>query len=164
LSNYVDNETVYDAVLKYQESKKVARESGAKLPQIPEDIGKAIVLICEKMSTRWNFNGYTWREEMVGDGIITALKAIDKFDPEKSKNIFGYLSMIIFRCFVKRIQRENKQTERKVAMMLDNTLDCYSLNPNDVGSFYGINKTDITQFYMNGKDGYGGGSSGESKE
>jgi hypothetical protein len=48
---------------------------------------------------------------MVGDAIENCLAAVDNFDPnEQKQNPFGYFSLIAWRAFVRRIQKEKKQT------------------------------------------------------
>lgn len=69
------------------------------------------------MGTRWNFAAYTFRSEMVGDAILNLIKAVDNFDPSKSKNPFGYFSRIAWRAFLRRIEDEQDQTYVKLKNM-----------------------------------------------
>ena len=50
---------------------------------------------------------------MVSDGIENCLQYIHNFNPEKSKNPFAYFTQIIYYAFIRRIQREKKQTHVK---------------------------------------------------
>ena len=54
---------------------------------------------------------------MISDGIENCLVAVDKFDPEKSKNPFAYYTQIIYFAFVRRIQKEKKQQATKYKMI-----------------------------------------------
>jgi DNA-directed RNA polymerase specialized sigma24 family protein len=47
---------------------------------------------------------------MISDGIENCIVAIDNFDPRKSDNPFAYFTMIAWNAFIRRIQREKKQT------------------------------------------------------
>jgi DNA-directed RNA polymerase specialized sigma24 family protein len=47
---------------------------------------------------------------MISDGIENCLLYIDNFNPEKSKNPFAYFTQIIYYAFIRRIQKEKKQT------------------------------------------------------
>ena len=56
---------------------------------------------------------YTFREDMVSDGIENCLQYIHNFNPNKSNNPFAYFTQIIYYAFIRRIQREKKQTHVK---------------------------------------------------
>jgi len=52
--------------------------------------------------------GYTYREEMVGDGIVRMFKALisKKYNREKGTNPFSYFTRIAFNAFRNRIKKE----------------------------------------------------------
>ena len=50
---------------------------------------------------------------MVSDGIENCLQYIHNFNPDKSNNPFAYFTQIIYYAFIRRIQREKKQTHVK---------------------------------------------------
>ena len=54
---------------------------------------------------------------MISDGIENCLQYIHNFDPEKSKNPFAYFTQIIYYAFIRRIQKEKKQTHIKHKMI-----------------------------------------------
>jgi DNA-directed RNA polymerase specialized sigma24 family protein len=47
---------------------------------------------------------------MVADGIENCIYSIDNFDPEKSNNPFAYFTQIAWNAFIRRIQKEKKQS------------------------------------------------------
>jgi len=47
---------------------------------------------------------------MISDGIENCLQYIHNFDPDKSQNPFAYFTQIIWYAFLRRIQKEKKQT------------------------------------------------------
>jgi hypothetical protein len=65
--------------------------------------------IAEGLSHKPNFINYTYRDEMMSDGIENCLMYFDNFDPTKSKNPFAYFTQIIYYAFLRRIQKEKKQ-------------------------------------------------------
>lgn len=73
-------------------------------------IGAAILMICERLSTRSNFSGYTFREEMVSEGIKDCVKGVSSFNPNKTNNPYGFFTMIAWNAFVRVILSERKQT------------------------------------------------------
>ena len=108
--NYVNNPDFLQALVDYKKACKEAEDSGDKMPQVPEYVGKCIMLISQRLATKPNFSGYTFKEEMVSDGIENCLQYIHNFDPEKSSNPFAYFTQIIWYAFLRRIQKEKKQT------------------------------------------------------
>ena len=60
---------------------------------------------------------------MISDGIENCLIAADKFDPTKSSNPFAYYTQIVFYAFVRRIQKEKKQSVIKYKMLENIDID-----------------------------------------
>jgi hypothetical protein len=60
---------------------------------------------------------YTYREEMISDGIENCLQYVNNFNPEKSTNPFAYFTQIIYYAFLRRIAKEKKQTHVKNKMI-----------------------------------------------
>lgn len=108
--NYINNKTFYEEMVKYKEACKLAASDGKQLPQIPRYIGECLSQICKKLSTKPNFMNYSYREEMVGDGIENCVSAVHNFDPTKSTNPFAYFTQIAWNAFIRRIQSEKKQS------------------------------------------------------
>ena len=54
---------------------------------------------------------------MISDGIENCLQYVHNFNPEKSKNPFSYFTQIIYFAFIRRIQKEKKQTHVKHRMI-----------------------------------------------
>jgi DNA-directed RNA polymerase specialized sigma24 family protein len=65
--------------------------------------------IAEGLSHKPNFINYTYRDEMVADGIENCLMYFENFDVEKSSNAFAYFTQIVYYAFLRRIQKEKKQ-------------------------------------------------------
>ena len=111
--HYVNNKEFLEAIIQRKELLKEAEETGAPTPQISNYLGECILKIANHLSYRPNFINYTYREEMISDGIENCLQYIDKFDPAKSKNPFAYFTQIIYYAFLRRIQKEKRQLEIK---------------------------------------------------
>ena len=108
-NHYVDNKKFCEEMVKFRTSVIEAKSDGVKRPQVPDYIGECFVKIAEHLSYKPNFINYTFREDMVSDGIENCLQYIDNFDPTKSHNPFAYFTQIIYYAFLRRIQREKKQ-------------------------------------------------------
>ena len=107
--HYVDNKRLYAEMQDYLNAVKEAEESGDDKPRIPEYIGECLLKISTRLSTKPNFINYTYRDEMISDGIENCVNYIGNFNPEKSTNPFAYFTQIIYYAFLRRIQREKKQ-------------------------------------------------------
>ena len=109
MAHYVDNKTLYQVMVEYKKDVKDAEEVDDPPPKIPDYVGACLLKIANRLSTKPNFINYTFREEMVSDGIENCINYINNFDPEKSKNPFAYFTQIIYYAFLRRIQKEKKQ-------------------------------------------------------
>ena len=108
--NYVNNKDLLQSLIEYRAACKEAEDSGDNTPKVPDYIGSCIMLIAQRLATKPNFSGYSYKEEMISDGIENCLQYIHNFDPEKSQNPFAYFTQIIWYAFLRRIQKEKKQT------------------------------------------------------
>ena len=107
--HYINNADFLDALVSYKEKCKDAKLNKKPPPAIPNYIGECFMKIAEGLSHKPNFINYTYREEMMSDGIENCLMYFDNFDPTKSKNPFAYFTQIIYYAFLRRIQKEKKQ-------------------------------------------------------
>lgn len=108
-NHYVDNEEFLRVLVKYQKDVRRAKRNKEDKPPIPNYIGECFMKIAEHSSYRHNFVKYSWRDEMIADGIENCLMYFENFDPKKSKNPFAYFSQIIYYAFIRRITKEKKQ-------------------------------------------------------
>lgn len=107
--NYINNTDFCDALIKYKEDCAIAVGAGKPEPRIPNYIGECFMKLAEGLARRPNFFGYSYKDEMIADGIENCLTYFRNFDPEKTKNPFAYFTQILWWCFVRRIQKEKKQ-------------------------------------------------------
>jgi hypothetical protein len=107
--HYINNADFLQALVDYKKAKKLAKKNKTEEPPIPNYIGECFMKIAEGLSHKPNFINYTYRDEMISDGIENCLMYFDNFDPTKSKNPFAYFTQIIYFAFLRRIQKEKKQ-------------------------------------------------------
>ena len=134
--HYLNNVEFKQALSDY---KKLKAEMLPEVPQVPEYIGKCFIDIANGVARRPNFNGYSWREEMVGDAIETCLKNIDKFDVERGTSALAYFSQISWFCFLGRIAIEKKQSNIKRALVRHVDVDTFSLQAHDEAGDFTLN-------------------------
>ena len=106
---YVNNADFLRALVEHKQKTQEAKEQGLPEPKIPNYIGECWMKIAEGLSHKPNFINYTYRDEMIADGIENCLMYFDNFNPDKSKNPFAYFTQIIYYAFLRRIQKEKKQ-------------------------------------------------------
>ena len=123
MANYINNKDFYELLVQYREKCQTAETNGKPTPPIPDSIGKAFMMIATKLSSKGNFVGYTYKDEMVSDALENCIVAVHSFDPEKSKNPFAYFTQIIWYAFLRRIEKEKKQTYIKYKMLEDLVID-----------------------------------------
>jgi hypothetical protein len=96
-------------LVEYKESVETAKREHREKPNIPNYIGECFLKIAEGLSHKPNFINYTYRDEMISDGVENCLMYFENFDPSKSNNAFAYFTQIIYYAFLRRIQKEKKQ-------------------------------------------------------
>jgi hypothetical protein len=111
---YVDNKKFLAAMTEFRQSVLDAKEAGDPRPVVPNYVAECIMKIANHLSYKPNFMNYTFRDEMICDGIENCLQYIDNFNPEKSNNPFAYFTQIIYYAFLRRIQKEKKNLYVKI--------------------------------------------------
>lgn len=114
---YVDPKHFDDEIIKYYDTGHMS-----------DDLAQMVSKISHKLSYAPNFINYTYREEMVGDGIIRMFKALmtKKYDRVKGTNPFSYFTRIAFNAFRNRIKKEkhmrdtHEKYQNELMMMSEN--------------------------------------------
>ena len=121
--HYVSNKDFLVAMKEYKKKCVAAEKAKKPRPPITDYIGECFLKIANHLSYRPNFINYTYKEDMISDGIENCLTYVANFDPEKSNNPFAYFTQIIYYAFIRRIQKEKKQTTIKQKLILKSGLD-----------------------------------------
>ena len=129
--HYVNNKEFLQAIIDWKEKVKDAESAGEEQPPVTDYIGECFMKIAQHLSFRPNFINYSYKEEMIGDGIENCLQYVNNFNPEKSKNPFSYFTQIIYYAFIRRIQKEKKQAHVKHRMIEKQEYIPYVTNPMD---------------------------------
>jgi DNA-directed RNA polymerase specialized sigma24 family protein len=133
--HYVNNKEFLEAMKAYKKSVNKAKREKKDKPPVTNYIGSCFLKIANHLSYRPNFINYTFRDDMVSDGIENCLQYLDNFDPAKSSNPFAYFTQIIYYAFIRRIQKEKKQTTIKHKLIMDSNYDDVALQPGDDAEF-----------------------------
>ena len=101
--NYVDNEKLLEEVKRYI-------DTGNK----SEELGKMILLIATKYSEKGSFAGYSWKDDMICEAVLTCMKYMHNFDISKEDaNPFAYFSKVIHNAFLNFIAKQKKHSSIK---------------------------------------------------
>ena len=94
---YVDPKEFDEEIMNYYKSGKMS-----------DTLAEMVSKISHKLSYANNFINYSYREEMVGDGVIRMMKALiaKKYNHTKGTNPFSYFTRIAFNAFRNRIKKE----------------------------------------------------------
>jgi len=154
--HYVDNKRLYAEMREFLHAVYEAEEAGDPKPRVPEYIGECLLKISTRLSTKPNFINYTYRDEMISDGIENCINYIENFNPEKSDNPFAYFTQIIYYAFLRRIQREKKQLyikhkslERSIVLDEIVTHSDAGVDGGDHAAYVNLESPYMTEFIQN---------------
>jgi DNA-directed RNA polymerase specialized sigma24 family protein len=124
--HYVDNKKFYVEMIRYRNEYDHAIENNLQKPKMSDYAGLAIYKIANRLANSPNFRNYTYRDEMIEDGIENAIAYAHNFNPEKYTNPFAYFTQIVYYAFLRRIAKEEKNLYIKYKSIekfnLDNAL------------------------------------------
>ena len=140
--HYVNNKEFLEAMKLYRKSVNKAKKEKKPKPPVTDYIGSCFLKIANHLSYRPNFINYTFRDDMISDGIENCLQYLDNFNPAKSNNPFAYFTQIIYYAFVRRIQKEKKQVTIKNRLITESNYDDMTLQPGEDKEF----KNQFTEF------------------
>jgi hypothetical protein len=106
--HYVDNQKFYQEIIEHKRKVAEARERGLEDPKLSNYIGECIWKIATKLSTKPCFLNYSYREEMISDGIENCILYFNDYDPTKGSNPFAYFTQVIYFAFLRRINKEER--------------------------------------------------------
>lgn len=131
MAHYVNNAELLAALKEYRTKLLVSRESGTGKPNVSNYIGSCLLKIATHLSYKANFINYSYREEMISDGVENCIRYLYNFDPDKSSNPFAYFTQIIYYAFLRRIAKEKKQSYVKQKLIRDMPLESFDIQAHD---------------------------------
>src|SRR6056300_19963 len=140
--HYVDNKRFLQAMIDYRKMVNKAKKDKKEKPPVTDYIGECFLKIANHLSYRPNFINYTFRDDMISDGIENCLQYLDNFNPETSNNPFAYFTQIIYYACIHRIQKEKKKITIKQRMIAEANYDDMTLQPGEDRDF----KNQFTEF------------------
>lgn len=108
VGHYVKNSDLLPAVLEAKALGKVTVKLISMIRQI-----------AEKYSSKHNFAGYSYREDMVAVAVTNLCNNALKFNPERSSNPFSFYTSAIHNSFLQYMAEEKKQRDIRDALLMD---------------------------------------------
>lgn len=136
MAHYVNNADFLKALIEYRDNVEQAAKDGKPKPQLSNYIGECILKIATHLSYKPNFINYSYRDDMILDGIENCIQYIDNFNPDKSSNPFAYFTQIIYYAFLRRIAKEKKQSYIKGKLIQDMPFEAFELQEGDDGDYH----------------------------
>lgn len=130
-THYVNNAEMLESIKSYKAKLKDARDNNTEEPRIPEYLGECVLKIATRLSQKSNFINYSYRDDMILDGIENCIQCMNSFDPDKSSNPFSYFTQVIYFAFLRRIAKEKKQSYIKGKLVQEMAFDTFDLQGHD---------------------------------
>ena len=136
MAHYVNNAEFLAALIEHRKQCDEADSKGMERPRLPNYVGECILKIANHLAYKPNFINYSYRDDMVLDGIENCIMYAHNFNPDKSSNPFAYFTQIIYYAFLRRIQKEKKQSYIKGRLIQDMPFDAFELQEGDDGEYH----------------------------
>ena len=127
-SHYINNKEFLRCLIEYQADIVKCKKEGKDKPYVTDYIAMCFLQIAQRLSYRPNFINYTYKDDMISDGLENCLAYMHNFNPDKSKNPFAYFTQIIYYAFLRRIQKEKKQQYIKYKVFTDKKAELEAIN------------------------------------
>src|SRR2546426_98864 len=117
MADYVNGKEMYAELVEYHKAYKLSLERGEEKPQVSTKLASAFIQIATRLSNSFNFIGYTYKDEFIGDGIIKCLNKVHCFDPAISEQAFAFFTQICWNEAIKRIKFEQYESSVKAKVI-----------------------------------------------
>jgi hypothetical protein len=106
---YLDKVKLHAALTDYLTKCEECAEQGIERPRVTEYIGECIYLLNHNLAKRPNFSGYSFKEDMIDNGIELCLRYIRNYNFRKYNNPHAFFTYYAWRGFVDVISSEEDQ-------------------------------------------------------
>lgn len=130
-THYVNNTEMLESIKQWRSALAEATAAGKPRPEIPKYLGECILKIATNLSYKINFINYSYRNDMISDGIENCISCFASFDPAKSSNPFSYFTQVIYFAFLRRIAKEKKQSYIRSRLIQEMSVDSFDTQEHD---------------------------------
>ena len=132
--NYVNNKRFSDELIAYK--KALSESNDPDSIPIPDYVGECIMEIATRLGRKPNFMNYTYIDDMIMDAVENCIRELEKFDHTRPTrtgkvNAFGYFTQICIYAFLRRIQKEKRQSEIKETIKRDAGANSFAISDSD---------------------------------
>lgn len=131
MADYVDNEKFLEALKEYKVLVDDAAAKGLPKPRLSNYIGECILLIATRTSYKRNFINYSYRDEMIADGVENCIRYISSFDPSIGTNPFAYFTTVVSYAAIRRLVKEKRQAYIRSKLIQDMPFEMFELQDHD---------------------------------
>lgn len=134
---YLDKIEMNRVLKEYKDACIAAEAAGQERPAIPDYIGECFLGIAKGYAMKYNFRSYSFVNDMVGDAVMTCIRYVRSYDPDRRNDSgtatspLAYFTQCCHYAFLGRISTEAKQAKLKRALILSANLETFSLNGDD---------------------------------
>ena len=154
VTHYVNNAEMLEHIKRYKIHIQESKANDLPSPRIPEYLGECILKIATRLSHKHNFINYSYRDDMISDGIENCMQCINSFNPEKSSNPFSYFTQVIYFAFLRRIAKEKKQSYIKGKLIHDIAFDTFEIQDHDDDSEFKNSFAEFMQIHSTFDESY----------
>ena len=134
--HYVNNKDFTAIVTEWVKEYKEAEKQNQPRPAVPYEMADAFYKIAKRYSSKPNFSGYTYKDDMIGEAIYTCIRYAHNFNPEKSNNAFAYFTQYCHNAFIQYINKEKKFADFKFELLKDGDQKLGKNDYHDITLFY----------------------------
>ena len=146
--HYVNNKEFTLALDEYAREYKACVAEDKEKPQMSRYLGECVIKMANRLASTPRFYGYSYRDEMIQNAILGAVKYMHRFDGDRFNNGFAYVTQICYYAFLRRIQKEKKQVFVKQEILKETGLSEAAFDTID-GDTTGMSNTNIEWFQDN---------------
>jgi DNA-directed RNA polymerase specialized sigma subunit len=110
--NYMSNKEFFDELMRCQKKGVMSNQ-----------LGQMFKMLVERYATKPKFSGYTYKDEMIGFGIMACCAAFEKFDSNKSNNPFAFFTQVTHNTFLQVLNKEKRQQNIRDEILLSHDLN-----------------------------------------
>lgn len=123
--HYVNNKEFTAALHEYAKACKAAMAEGEEKPQMSRYLGECVVKMANRLASTPRFSGYSFKDEMIQNGILGAVKYMYRFDGTKYNNGFAYVTQILFSHMIITIKNEKKRYENNLKLIRETEINAF---------------------------------------
>ena len=147
---YLDKVAMHASLKAYKDACAAAEAESKERPMIPDYLGECFLGIAKGYAMKYNFRSYSFVNDMVGDAVMTCIRYVRSYDPDRRNDSgtatspLAYFTQCCHYAFLGRIATEAKQSKLKRALILNANIDTFSLNGDDDAKDFHMHLNEFT--------------------